>query len=496
MSSLRRRLLVGLGLGLGLALALVGVLVYRLEHSSLYAGLDRAIDARTRGLAVLVEQEREGIENDIGRSRQPELARAVRPQYFELWYDDGRVLERSQSLGARDLRPATVPVGGVRITDVTLPDGQPGRQATYRFLPRLDPDDPALAVTPRPMVLAFAQDTLDVEASLTRMRTVLGIAVALAMLLVLGLLVVVLELGLRPVDELTRQIRAIDPRAPQPGFATPALPRELAPIAARLDELMQGLAAAFARERELTAELAHELRTPVTGLKVTLELALSRDRAPADYRAAMRECLVICDQTQRTVEALLTLARLDASLVEPARDELDLAALVTDALPAFARRAEQRDITVKVMIASPDVRLRTDVALVQLVLNNLLDNAVRHADAGGTLEVGVSHAHDAVELHIANTGSQLTHAQAQQATARFWRGDSARVSGVHAGLGLALCLKVTTLLGGTLVLTSALGGWFRATLVLPQTPLAPVRAPDPSGPTAPRSGRRAAVRPR
>lgn len=466
MISLRARLLLGIGASTAAALVVLAVLVYRLESGALYDGYDRALRTRTQGLAALVEQEADGIENDLGRSNLPEFSRTERPHYFQLWMPDGTIIERSRSLGTTSLEPQAGPPHSLVITAVTLPSGERGRQATLRFVPRLDPDDPGVMSRPDDLVLVYAYDVADVEASLARMRSVLLLAVPAITALVLLILVVVVSVGLRPVGGLARDISAIDVRALASLPSRAALPPELAPIRARLDELVARLADALARERQITAELAHELRTPVTGLKVTLELALSRDREPEAYRVALRECLAICEQTQRTVEALLVLTRLDAGMVAPTRSPVDLLALVVRTLPPFVHQAAQRGVAVDEQLVA--CSLTTDPDVLQIVLNNLFDNAVRYVDEEGSIRVELRLGTTTAALSVANTGSVLGPDEIQHATARFWRGDGARSVGMHAGLGLSLVHEAVTLLGGTLTLASERGSWFTATVVLPR----------------------------
>ena len=467
--SLRRRLLVGMGVGIGSLFLVVGALVYRLQRQSLYDEFDRALVARAHTLAMLVEQEATRIENDLGRSPLPEFSRLERPQYFEIWRPDGRVLDGSKSLHGTVLVPsgslADVTVGNV-IEPVQLPDHVHGRQVTLRFMPRQDPDADTRAIGPPiHLVLAVAQDTLDVEASLAHLRSVLLWSFSIAMLLGLGILVGIAWYGLRPVEALAARIANIDPRAPGAGFTSPVLPVELAPIGQRLDELVQRLAITFARERELTAELAHELRTPITGLKVTLELALSRQRAPEEYRRAMTDCLAICQQTHGMVDALLALARLDAGLISLSDRPVEIGRLVGEVLPPFATRARTRGVTIEAAMPEHLV-VTTDPDQLKLVVSNLLDNAVSYVEERGTIRAAlVATAGGGVQLRVANSGSTLTSDQVRHATERFWRGDAARASGSHAGLGLALCQKITALLGGSLAVTVE-NGWFVAAVDL------------------------------
>jgi len=453
-TSLAARLVAGTGAGLVLAFAAVGALVHTLARRGLEAELDDELAARARALAMLVEQDGGQVETDLG-----ELAPAPEASvtWFELWLDDGTVLARSPSLAGADLTPTAAALASVR-----LPGGREGRQATYRFTPRRE-DEPDGA--PRTATIAVARDLAAVDARMARLRSGLVAGGAAAIALCLVLLAWLARFGVAPVRALAARIDAIDEHALAAPLDPAQVPAELAPVVERLGALMRRLDAAFARERELTAEVAHELRTPLAGLRATLELALDREREPAAYRAAMTTCVAICDQIHRLVEALLTLARLDAGTVPVVREPASLAALVAEVRDLFAARIAERRLRLEAVLA-PDRIASTDRERLRLVLHNLLDNAVTYADAGGTVRVALADAPGQVAVTVANSGNGVAADEVARVFDRFWRGDPARSGGEHAGLGLALCKKLVEHLGGTIEVEAA-GGWFTATVRLP-----------------------------
>ena len=111
--------------------------------------------------------------------------------------------------------------------------------------------------------------------------------------------------------------------------------------------------------------------------------------------------------------------------------------------------------------------MTTDPELLRLLVWNLVDNALTYVDAGGRVTVGLTSAGGTVRLRIENTGSRLAQADVERAFERFWRGDAARSDRGHVGLGLALCRKIATVLGGGVTITSSAGGVFAVTAVLP-----------------------------
>ena len=279
-----------------------------------------------------------------------------------------------------------------------------------------------------------------------------GAAATLACVLVLAWIT---HRGLAPLRALAEAITKLDEHALATRLAGLEAPAELEVVIGRLDELLARLEAAFARERELTAEVAHELRTPLAGLRTTIEVALDRERTGDQYRTALAGCLAICDQTQRTVEILLSLARLDAGTVRARSEHVDVAALTGEIAADFIPRAAERSLELAIELQPSNTE--ADADKLRIVLANLLDNAVSYADPGTTVRVEVA----TTTVRISNQ-TQLD--DASQVFERFWRADGARTAG-HTGLGLALSRKLVEVCGGEIT-AELVEGRFVATVEL------------------------------
>jgi signal transduction histidine kinase len=443
--SIRRRLALGTALGLAVVLAAAGIAIDALAGRALTDQFDAALAARARALAVLVEQEGDEVETDLDPRLLPDLAGGA-ALWIEVTVDD-ELLYRS---------PHPRPAAGA------------SRAVRHDFAPRQEAGDPAPA---RAATLTLVQSTAALDDSRGGVRAAIALAGVLALALALALVAWLGRFVVAPIARLADAIGAVDATAPAARLdpAAPATrldpataPAELRVVVERLNELLARVEAAIARERELTAEIAHELRTPLAGITATLEVALDRERSPERYQAALRDALAISAQTATLLDALLALARLDAAPAAATCVDVELAALVETALARARPAAAARGLTITADLA-PAALVHTDPALLAAIVANLLDNAVAHADAGGHLEVAIS----GRTLRVANTGSQIDAADAARTLQRFWRGDRARAIGVHAGLGLALCHKLATVLGARLTVTTERGGWFRVAVELP-----------------------------
>ncbi len=458
--SLRARLLAGTALAMGIVLSASAVALYVLVRASLLAEFDGALESKVRALAGLVDQEEE-VETEFDERNLPELRRKHRPEYLEVWKGDGSVVYRSPSLGDRDLDRVGGPPGAPTVRAVRLPNGQRGRIAGLTFAPRTERPGPGEA---RQATLVLGRETHEIEETLARLRGLLVGVCAGAILASGGLLAWVVRRGLRPVDGLATQIAGVGEADLSARIAGGGAPRELTPVVHRLNDLLARLEAAFNRERAFSADVAHELRTPLAGLRATIEVALSRIRDAAGYRDALSDCLDVCLPMQTMVDNLLALARADAGQLELLVEPVDLDELLKESWAPFDARAAEHRLRVEWAVDSA-AALRTDRGTLRLILQNLLGNAVAYADPGGLVRIE-SHERDGrLELIVANSGSKLTPEQAAHVFERFWRGDAARTDvGLHCGLGLALCQKLMGLLAGSISVESAVGGMFTVTL--------------------------------
>ena len=472
MRSLRTRLVASTVVGAALVLVAAGVALYLLVRDGLVARFDVAMRDKACLLASATEFEGGEVDLEFDDLDMGEFAAAGRPAYLQVWLPDGTVLYRSPSLGGGNLDRPTASAGEPALGPVVLPDGRAGRRVTLVFSPRVEGDGERGtsgrqdAAAPA-LTLILARSVAPVQAMLVRLKVLLAAVGAVTVAVTGGVLWVAVRRGLRSVDRLAGEIGAVDEADLARRIAVPAVPAELAPVVECLNRLLSRLEAAFERERGFSADVAHELRTPLAGLRATMEVALSRPRTPAEYEEALRTCLRVTVGMQEMVEHLLVLARLDAGQIDLHPEPLLLSDVVCDAWRPLAEKAEARRLRLEWRLAE-DARVLADPALLGLVVRNVLENAVVHAEEGGSVTAESAVTDQGVRLGVSNTGSRLTQAEADRAFERFWRGDGARGgTGVHCGLGLPLVKRATEVLGGTVEVRSQAGKAFQAVISVP-----------------------------
>jgi signal transduction histidine kinase len=195
--------------------------------------------------------------------------------------------------------------------------------------------------------------------------------------------------------------------------------------------------------------VSHELRTPLAALRTTFEVALSRDRAAPEYRAALADAAAVVRQMQGLCENLLALARLDAGQPPAAREQVDLSALVDECWRPFAETARTRALAFNNEVPSGTVAT-TDRERLRVIVGNLLANAASYTAAGGAIEVRPgSAAVPGAWLEVHDSGPPIPPEALPHVFERFFRGDLIRSDGLHCGIGLALVRGLSEALGLT-----------------------------------------------
>jgi two-component system heavy metal sensor histidine kinase CusS len=484
--SLRARLLIGTTAITAGALIILGLTIDVAVRHILLEEFDAAMVAKAKSLASMVEQHRKGITFEFSSDLMPEFASPRDPEYFQIWVS-GKTLARSTSLRTTDLA-APPSADGIRSGWTVLPDGRHGRMVSFAFKPYIDPDERTESESSQvPCLIIVARDTLALDHTRSRLRWAAVILSAGAVSLSGIALLLLVHLSTRPVRGLTAQIASMNGQDLGARLDPRDLPSELVPIVDRLNDLLTRLAAVIERERSFTADAAHELRTPLAGLRATLEVCRSRPRDAGSYEVVLDKSLEQLAALQSLVESLLMLARADAGQVAAQREEVDLAAILGDCWATFESRAIKRQLSVQKQWPH-DCHVTADRQFLLVVINNLLDNAVSHADAGGQIQLNVNEQERQVILQISNSDSRLNATDLEHIFERFWRGDASRSqTGLHAGLGLGLCQKLLKLMNGS-ILAEKREGMFRVTIAL----LRPTNA-STSGTTPPRAPATAAA---
>ena len=444
MKSIRRTLIIYLLAGLTVVWGLAGTILYysvkRGEEERFDRGLRRAVPM-VRSRAVLRD-----------RPPPPDSEKRPLPEgvYYQIWNPSGEAFARSENLTADLQRPEMPAVKDEKFWNTEIQDGLPVRVVYMRSdrLPRgfRGSQRQEARKTSQPLDILVAADRTPLRETLTTLIIGIvgtGLAAALASA---GLVHLALRRGLHPLHVFGERLSEIDARSLDQRFTPEGLADELVPVAEKFDALLARLEAGFQRERQFSADLAHELRTPVAELKMLTEVAQKWPDDTAAAASALSGGVEIAAQMERIIEGILTLARCEGQSQKPLSEEIELDALVAECI----KRLPPRDID-DADIAGATVE--SDPKLLGIVVGNLLSNAAAYTPLGGKITVSVPDV-DTV-LEVSNTVAGVSEADVEKMFQRLWRGDSARTESGHFGLGLPLaraCAEVCGLqLEGRLV---------------------------------------------
>ena len=450
MNSLRSRLMAGVLISLALALGGAGFALHRHIRRAIVTEFDTGLLARADGLRLIIEQTRKKVDFDFKDKFIPEFQPGPAADYFHLSVVGGDVVAHSASLGEGSLSVRTERLDEPEFGNITLPDGRPGRAVGIRFIPRLDlgkrvDEPPPDRVT---LILAVATSRERLDTALISIQSgfllIGGISLAVSVMFIAWSI----KRSLRPLGRVAEQAAAISEHSLDVRFPIAGMPRELHPICNRLNELMSRLECAFARESRFSADIAHELRTPLAELRTLCEVAIKWPGDPAACASSFRDALGISARMESLVTGLLTIARTEQGRQPVIGRPVDVSALLREVWDSHAHRAVDKNIAATVEIAD-GIQFTTDAALLRVVLDNLADNALEYTPAGGVIRITASDAN----IQIANTNTNITAVDLPHLFDRFWRKDAARDSARHAGLGLSLSQAAARVLGYTIEAT-------------------------------------------
>lgn len=349
------------------------------------------------------------------------------------------------------------PDGGPRGFGERGPGGPGGRQRgegdrSQRFGDRRRPPRrPREAFAPDERYEVFvAASIADEVATLADLRRTLFGSGLGAILISALLITFVVRRGVAPLRELSSRVSELDETNLGEHIEVPEAPAELVPIVTALESTRARLSSAFERERRFTADAAHELRTPLAGLRATLEVALRRERSVETHREYASQCLAVARSMEDTLEGLLILAR--AEEISDRVETVDVADELDRAFGTVRPELQTRQLTVTSVTTPGTSPVVSSVApLVERIASNLARNAAAHAIPGSEVTYSIGpDGPDRVAMTVTNTCAPLPPEASERAFEAFWRADTARTGeGEHVGLGLPLVAKAAEALGGS-----------------------------------------------
>jgi two-component system OmpR family sensor kinase len=265
--------------------------------------------------------------------------------------------------------------------------------------------------------------------------------------------------AVRPVLEITRQATRVEVGTLNQRIVAHAETDEYRGLVAVLNRMLERLEVAFKNQRRLTADMSHELRSPLTALRGGIEVALRAERRPRDYQRVLHSALEEVDRLTEMSEDLLLITRIEARLVHPQREPTDVNEVVERTLGALRPRIEERGLTVERRFAPAGAVASLDRALIGRVVHHLLDNAVKFTPLEGTVRIATAplDGTGGIRLSVEDSGPGIAPEHLSHIFEPFYRIDEARSRGTGTGLGLAMTAAIVRLHGGAIRASNVAG---------------------------------------
>jgi two-component system sensor histidine kinase QseC len=270
--------------------------------------------------------------------------------------------------------------------------------------------------------------------------------------------------GLRPLERLRQALAARSPGSRQPIQLKDA-PQELEPVVDALNTQLERQEDALERERRFSADVAHELRTPLASTIIHLDSAMATN-LPADAAAALISAQSGLARLTRRIEQLLALARLEAGAAAGQQSEVDLIAVAMNVIDELAPLLGESGVDFAFVAQEDSLRMHGYEAALAALLRNLIDNAMHHVPAGGQVQLSLQRTQEAIVIEVIDNGPGIPPERRASVFARFHRESTA---GDGYGLGLSIVQRAAQLHNATIDLLDApTGRGLRVRVVIPQ----------------------------
>ena len=305
------------------------------------------------------------------------------------------------------------------------------------------------------LVLLVASPLTEVQREQREVQEAMLVGIPIVLVLAAGGGLWLASVGLRPITEMARQAARIAPTGME-DLGHQDRTDELGQLARAFNGLVARLRTALQTQRQFMADASHELRTPVSVVRIAADVALGRaHRDEAEYRETIE---IVGDQARRLgrlVEEMLVLARADAGGYPLRPVDLYLDELIADCRRAVEVLATERGVTIDAP-PSPEIPFRGDEDLLRQLVINVVQNAIQHTPRGGRVVVAASVGQpaDRITIHVTDTGPGIPPADQKRIFDRFVQLDPAR-RGAGTGLGLAIARWIAEAHGGTLTLEAS-----------------------------------------
>jgi two-component system heavy metal sensor histidine kinase CusS len=323
--------------------------------------------------------------------------------------------------------------------------------------------------SPMPVVIQAAQDRSDDKEFTQNFGELLAAVLIGGIVGSAAIAFLAAKRALRPLEEMASATERVQASQLHQRLGRVRWPSELTALAAGFDQMLARLEESFDRLSRFSADLAHELRTPIQNLRAEAEVALTRTRTAAEYREVIELSVEEYQRLSSMIDSMFFLARADNAETRLNRVKFKIAPEIDKILDFYDAAAREREID---LTRTGDGELNADPMLFRRAVNNLVSNALQHSPSAGQIEVlVVTGDNQPVQIAVQDNGCGIGPEHLSRIFDRFYRVDAARSSSsTSTGLGLAIVKSIMELHGGSVLAESELGVGTKVTLTFPGLP--------------------------
>jgi len=398
---------------------------------------NHAMKAKIGLLQTLVRQDIDGINFHFSGEYLPEFKGADSPEYFQLWHSN-KAFKKSATLSLykdNQLPLIAINLNEFVINDMTLPDGRSGRIVYSKFIPQMEEElvGESRPVAP-PMIIAYATSVELLNFTLWFIDVAFILALILVPLVVRFVVKNTVSYSLTPLDNLNEKIREMRFSDPLSRTVFENDVEELTPITDSINHFIEDNYSLYVREKRLTSDIAHELKTPVTELINMTEVALKfpgEDRLEKDFKPTV---LQIANRMKSIISGLMLLQKYSHQSLHLA-DNIKLDVLIDN----ITEQKNFNNIFTDIE-STPSTIIKSNRMAIESIVNNLFDNATQHSKLETPINVAlISNKQGKIKFTISNVMKvSLTEGDLSQMFDPLWQKDNARSSENNFGLGLCI----------------------------------------------------------
>jgi len=412
-------------------------------------------------LALIVQKrplDADGLEQEV-RDEAQISAHSQSPYQLRVLDERGRLIAETPGMGS---------IAPVTLFPKTI-GAEPSERAWHTAVQTFLLEAATVALRDGNWTLQAAQDITAQDGLLARYRRDLVLLLAAGVVLAAALSTWITRRGLQPIAAITGTIQRIGAQRLGDRLQRGAWPEELSALAIEFDRMLERLQESFQRLSQFSADLAHELRTPINTLMGETQVTLTQERTVSEYKGVLQSALEEHARLARMIDSMLFLAQADQSRLRVTPRVLDAKAELQSIADFYAALADEQGVELR---CEGEGQVKADATLLRRALSNLVSNALKFTPSGGSVILRVAAQSDCgPSLSVSDSGVGVPAEHLSKLGERFYRVDPSRTESTGGvGLGLAIVRSIMALHGGKLVIMSQLRTGTTAALIFPNTP--------------------------